>query len=111
MIIIIVKYLKDNDLLSDLKSAYRANQFDYRANQSAYRANQSAYRANQSAYRANQSAYRANQSAYRANHSTEMAVPKVLADLLLALDSCDLVMRTLLDLSVAFDNVDHDTFV
>jgi len=51
------------------------------------------------------------QSAYRALHSTEIAVLKVhvLADLIPALDSGDLVMLTLLDLSSAFDSVDHDT--
>jgi len=51
------------------------------------------------------------QSAYRAMHSTETAVLKVLADILLALDSGDLAMLTLLDLSVAFDSVDHDTLL
>ena len=50
----LVKYLKDNDLLPDL------------------------------------------QSAYRAMHSTETAVLKVLADILLALDSGDLAMLILL---------------
>ena len=64
-----MKYLKDNDLLPDL------------------------------------------QSAYRAMHSTETAVLKVLADILLALDSGDLAMLTLLDLSAAFDSVDHDTLL
>ena len=51
------------------------------------------------------------QSAYRAMHSTETAVLKVLADILLALDSSDLAMLTLLDLSAAFDSVDHDTLL
>ena len=45
------------------------------------------------------------QSAYRAHHSTETAAVKVLADILKALDGGDLTM--LLDLSVAFDTVDH----
>ena len=63
----LAKYLKDNDLLLDL------------------------------------------QSAYRINHSTETAVLKVLGDILLALDSCDLAMLTLLDLSAAFDSVEQDT--
>ena len=48
------------------------------------------------------------QSAYRANRSSEMAVLKVLADILLALDSGDLAMLMLLDLSASFDSVDHD---
>jgi len=33
------------------------------------------------------------------------------ADILLALDSGDLAMLTLLDLSAAFDSVDHDTLL
>jgi len=48
------------------------------------------------------------QSAYRPHHSTETAFLKVLADTLLALDSGNLVMLTLLDLSSAFDSVDHN---
>jgi hypothetical protein len=47
------------------------------------------------------------QSAYRAYHSTETAVLKVLSDILLAVDKGDLAMLTLLDLSAAFDTVDH----
>ena len=47
------------------------------------------------------------QSAYRAYHSTETAVTKVLADILLALDKGDIAMLTLLDLLAAFDTVDH----
>jgi len=47
------------------------------------------------------------QSAYRAHHSTETAVPKVLTDILLAVDAGDLYAIVLLDLSAAFDTVDH----
>jgi len=47
------------------------------------------------------------QSAYRAQHSTETAVLKVLLDILTAADRSDLLMLTLLDLSAAFDTVDH----
>ena len=47
------------------------------------------------------------QSAYRAHHSTETAVVKVLSDILRALDAGNLVMLTMLDLSAAFDTVDH----
>ena len=65
----LVKYLKDNGLLPDL------------------------------------------QSAYRAGHSTETAMLKVLADILLAIDNGDLAMLTLHDLSAAFDNVDHTTLL
>ena len=51
------------------------------------------------------------QSAYRTNHSTEAAVLKVLADILTVLDSGDLVVLTLLDLSAYFDSVDHSTLL
>jgi len=51
------------------------------------------------------------QSAYRTGHSTETAVIKVLADILLALDRGDLAALTLLDLSEAFDTVDHATLI
>jgi len=47
------------------------------------------------------------QSAYRAYHSTETAVTKILADILLALDKGDIALLALLDLSAAFDSVDH----
>ena len=51
------------------------------------------------------------QSAYRANHSTETAVLKVLGDILLALDRGDFAALALLDLSAAFDTVDHVTLL
>ena len=51
------------------------------------------------------------QSAYRAHRSTETAVLKVVADILLALDSGNLAMLSLLDLSAAFDTVDHHTLL
>jgi len=51
------------------------------------------------------------QSAYRAPHSTETAVLRVLSDILLALDSGDIAVLTLLDLSAAFDSVDHATLL
>jgi len=51
------------------------------------------------------------QSAYSAHHSTETAVTKVLADILLALDIGDLNILTLLDLSAAFYTVDHQILI
>jgi len=51
------------------------------------------------------------QSAYRAHHSTETAVLRVLSDILLALDSGDISVLTLLDLSAACDSVDHSTLL
>ncbi len=47
------------------------------------------------------------QSAYRTRHSTETAVLKVLSDILLAIDAGDLSALVMLDLSAAFDTVDH----
>jgi hypothetical protein len=47
------------------------------------------------------------QSAYRRYHSTETAVLKVLSDILYAIDTGDLSVLALLDLSAAFDTVDH----
>jgi len=47
------------------------------------------------------------QSAYHAYHSTETAVLRVVSDILEALDRGDLAALTLLDLSAAFDSVDH----
>ena len=49
-----------------------------------------------------------NQSAYRAHHSTESALLKVCNDILLSLDQGKVTVLTLLDLSAAFDTVDHD---
>ena len=51
------------------------------------------------------------QSAFRTHHSTETAVLKVMSDILLALDSGNLALLTLLDLSAAFDSVDHATLI
>jgi len=52
------------------------------------------------------------QSSYRAHHSTETAaVLKVLSDILKALDAGELALLTLLELSAAFDTVDHATLL
>jgi len=47
------------------------------------------------------------QSAYRQQHSTETAVLKIVSDLLLVCDRRQVTLFTLLDLSAAFDTVDH----
>ena len=51
------------------------------------------------------------QSVYRAYHSTETAVLRVISDILEALDRGDLAALTLLDLSAAFDTVDHTILI
>jgi len=48
------------------------------------------------------------QSAYRRHHCTETAMLKVLSDVFLAADSQRVTLLALLDLSAAFDCVDHD---
>ena len=47
------------------------------------------------------------QSAYKRNHSTEMAFLKVKADILQAMDNQRVVCLILLDLSAAFNMVNH----
>ena len=47
------------------------------------------------------------QSAYRANHSTETALLSLFDDLLTTADQKDASALVLLDLSVAFDTIDH----
>jgi len=48
------------------------------------------------------------QSAYRRGHSTETAVLKIICDILLATDHAEVTLLGLLDLSAAFDTVDHE---
>ena len=47
------------------------------------------------------------QSAYRHGHSINSAVLKVLSDIIDAIDKGHLALLSLLDLSAAFDTVDH----
>ena len=50
-----------------------------------------------------------NQSAYRKFHSTETALVKVQNDILESLDTGDVTVLVMLDLSAAFDTIDHNT--
>jgi len=50
------------------------------------------------------------QSAYRQFHGTETAVTKVYRDLLLAADKSQVSALCLLDLTAAFDTVDHESY-
>ena len=47
------------------------------------------------------------QSAYRKNHSTETALLKVQNDILLSMDRQEVTLLVLIDLSAAFDTIDH----
>ena len=49
------------------------------------------------------------QSAYRKFHSTETALLRVHNDISVSLDKGHVTALTLLDLSVAFDTIDHNT--
>jgi len=51
------------------------------------------------------------QSAYRKKHSTETAVLKVIADVLCAADRGEVSLLCMLDLSAAFDTVDHNILI
>jgi hypothetical protein len=48
------------------------------------------------------------QSAYRKGHSTESALLRVQCDIMEALDQGSVVILVMLDLSAAFDTIDHD---
>ena len=48
------------------------------------------------------------QSVFQPGHPIETAVLHLLSDVLQAVDRGDVVILTLLDLSAAFDTVDHD---
>ena len=52
--------------------------------------------------------YYSYQSAYRRNHSCEMSLVKLVDDLLWARDEQLITAVVILDLSAAFDTVDHD---
>ena len=49
------------------------------------------------------------QSAYRKHHSTESALLKVHNDIIISMDKGEVTALTLLDLSDAFDTIDHAT--
>ena len=51
--------------------------------------------------------YSSVQSAYRERHSTETALLKVQSDILTALDSGSEAVLLMLNLSAAFDTIDH----
>ena len=51
------------------------------------------------------------QSAYRRGHSTETAVLKLVTDFMKAADRGEVTLLSLLDMSAAFDTVDHDILI
>ena len=51
------------------------------------------------------------QSAYSKHHSTDTAILKVVSDVLLAAHRRDVTLLGLLDLSAAFDTVDHEILI
>ena len=63
------------------------------------------------AHMTNHSLYPLLQSAYRLGHSTETALLKVHYDLLMNMDAQRVTLLVLLDLSAAFDTVDHEVLL
>ena len=55
--------------------------------------------------------YPANQSSYRKNYSTETALLRVKNDILLNMNKQHVTLLVLLDLSAAFDTVDHNVLL
>ena len=51
------------------------------------------------------------QSAYRKNYSTEMSLIKLINDILWAMERQEVTALTVLDLSTAFDTVDHEILI
>ena len=51
------------------------------------------------------------QSAYKAKHSTETALLKVTTDILNSIDEGNVSVLALLDLSAAFDTIDHNILI
>ena len=64
-----------------------------------------------SAHMDSQSLLSPTQSAYRANFSTETALVRIHNDIITAIDQGDIVGLVLLDLSAAFDTVDHSVLL
>ena len=53
----------------------------------------------------------AHQSGFRAGHSTETVLVRLLSVIFSAMDSGDVTLLALLDVTTAFDSVDHDIFL
>ena len=62
-------------------------------------------------YMTSHSLHEKHQSAYRRNHGTETALVKLHDDILRSLDKREGVILVMLDLSAAFDTIDHDILV
>ena len=57
------------------------------------------------------SVYPEMQSSYRKGHSTETALLRVVNDILMKMNSQEVTLLVMLDLSAAFDTVNHDILI
>ena len=103
---LVTPLLKLPGLLSDFKNLHPISNLQYIS-----KLTEGAVFEQTHAHMANHSLYPLLQSAYRLGHSTETALLKVHNDLLMNMDAQRVALLVLLDLSAAFDTVDHEVLL
>ena len=103
---LVIPLLKSAGLLSDFKNLRPISNLQYIS-----KLTERAVFEQMHAHMTNHSLYPLLQSAYRLGHSTETALLKVHNDLLMNMDAQRVTLLVLLDLSAAFDTVDHEVLL